>query len=168
MSENEEIKNENVEQKTATSGTETPAVKKTAKPPRAGKKGNDNARITTGRRKVSIARTKLVSGKGVFTVNKKPIADYFRRSVDVHKVMQPLKVLGLEGSYDVKVNVSGGGTSGQAEAIRMGIARSLKEINPEYHKKMREEGFLTRDSRMVERKKYGLHKARRASQFSKR
>jgi len=124
--------------------------------------------IFVGRRKVAIARIKLVKGSGVITVNKKPLEEFFKKPADVRKVRQPLELTGLIKEYDVKVNVQGGGNTGQAEATRMSIARALDIASPEHHKQLRDAGFLTRDSRMVERKKYGLHKARRASQFSKR
>jgi|GEM_PF-328427 len=122
----------------------------------------------TGRRKESVSRAKLVKGKGEITINGKALNEYFKRSVDQFKVRQPLVLLGLDKEFDVFANVHGGGTTGQAEAIRLSISRSLDKMNPDHHKKLKEQSLLTRDSRMVERKKYGLHKARRASQFSKR
>ena len=137
-----------------------PAAKKTGKAP--------SAELFTGRRKVSISRVKLTQGSGKIFVNKKPVDVFFSKKGDVNKVLQPLNLLGVEGQFDVHANVKGGGTSGQAEAVRLGISRGLDKLDEAYHKKLREAGFLTRDSRMVERKKYGLHKARRASQFSKR
>ncbi|MES0490831.1 MAG: 30S ribosomal protein S9 [Leptospirales bacterium] len=124
--------------------------------------------IFTGRRKNAVARVKMVKGSGIITVNKKPLEEFFKKPADVRKVRQPLELTGFTKTYDIKINVHGGGNTGQAEAARMGISRSLDEASPEHHKQLRDAGFLTRDSRMVERKKYGLHKARRASQFSKR
>ena len=126
------------------------------------------AKLYTGRRKLSISRVKLIQGSGKVFVNKKPVDQFFSKKGDINKVLQPLNLLGVEAQFDVHANVKGGGTSGQAEAVRLGISRGLKLLDDAYHKKLREAGFLTRDSRMVERKKYGLHKARRATQFSKR
>ncbi|MDH4199857.1 MAG: 30S ribosomal protein S9 [Spirochaetia bacterium] len=124
--------------------------------------------LFTGRRKEAVSRVKVVKGSGKIVINGRSIENYFPRSVDQTKVKQALTLLGIEKEYDVHVNVYGGGTTGQSEAIRLGIARSIHLASPEYHSKLKEHSLLTRDSRMVERKKYGLHKARRASQFSKR
>ena len=122
-----------------------------------------------GRRKSSVARVKLSNGKGVYTINNRNIDDYFGGR-DVLKMVtkQPLELLGVEGKYDVDINVSGGGLSGQAGAIRLGISRGIQEINPDYRKLLKENGFLTRDSREVERKKPGQPGARKKFQFSKR
>lgn len=122
----------------------------------------------TGRRKSSIARVRLVEGTGVITINGKNIDEYF--GLDTLKVIvkQPLSVTNTLTKYDVICKVVGGGLSGQAGAIRHGIARALLEANGEYRADLKSNGFLTRDSRMKERKKYGLKKARRAPQFSKR
>lgn len=122
----------------------------------------------TGRRKSSIARVRLVEGTGVITINGKNIDEYF--GLDTLKVIvkQPLTVTNTLTKYDVICKVVGGGLSGQAGAIRHGIARALLEANGEYRPDLKSNGFLTRDSRMKERKKYGLKKARRAPQFSKR
>jgi len=122
-----------------------------------------------GRRKSSVARVKLSNGKGVYTINNRNIDDYFGGR-DVLKMVtkQPLELLGVEGKYDVDVNVSGGGLSGQAGAIRLGISRGIQEINPDHRKLLKENGFLTRDSREVERKKPGQPGARKKFQFSKR
>ena len=124
---------------------------------------------TIGRRKSSVARVKLSNGKGVYTINNRNIDDYFGGR-DVLKMVtkQPLELLGVEGKYDVDINVSGGGLSGQAGAIRLGISRGIQEINPDYRKLLKENGFLTRDSREVERKKPGQPGARKKFQFSKR
>ncbi len=124
--------------------------------------------LFTGRRKRAIARVKLVNGSGKYMVNKKEVDVYFGRKTLAHMTKQPLVTTGNEGNYDVHANVRGGGPSSQAEAIRLAVARCLQVVDEKSHKKLREAGFLTRDSRMVERKKYGLHKARRAPQFSKR
>ena len=122
----------------------------------------------TGRRKSSVARVYVTPGSGKITINKKDIDDYF--GLDTLKVIvrQPFAVTGTEGKYDVLVNVYGGGFTGQAGAIRHGIARALNEANEELRPALKKAGFLTRDPRMKERKKYGLKAARRAPQFSKR
>ncbi len=122
----------------------------------------------TGRRKSSIARVRLVEGTGVITINGKSIDEYF--GVETLKVIvkQPLTVTNTIAKYDVICKVEGGGLSGQAGAIRHGIARALNEANAEYRPELKANGFLTRDPRMKERKKYGLKKARKAPQFSKR
>ena len=122
----------------------------------------------TGRRKSSVARVYVTPGSGKITINKKDIEDYF--GLDTLKVIvrQPFAVTGTEGKYDVLVNVYGGGFTGQAGAIRHGIARALNEANADYRPALKKAGYLTRDPRMKERKKYGLKAARRAPQFSKR
>ena len=123
---------------------------------------------TIGRRKTSIARVYVTPGKGEIIVNDRDLKDYFISEIHQTLVKQALAALKLEGSYDVTVNVEGGGVTGQAEAVRLGIARALVEISPENKPTLRKEGFMTRDSRMVERKKPGRRKARRRFQFSKR
>ena len=123
---------------------------------------------TIGRRKTSVARIYLQPGKGEITVNNKEIADYFPVDIMQIIVKQPLQTVDADGKYDIKINVDGGGVKGQAEAVRLAIARALCEIDGEYRGPLKKEGFLTRDSRMVERKKYGRRKARRRFQFSKR
>ena len=122
----------------------------------------------TGRRKSSVARVYLVPGSGKITITKKNIDDYL--GLDTLKVIvrQPLVATDTDGKFDVIVNVKGGGYTGQAGAIRHGISRALLEVDQEYRPTLKSAGFLTRDSRMKERKKYGLKKARRAPQFSKR
>ncbi len=122
----------------------------------------------TGRRKSSVARVYLTQGTGKITINKKDIEDYFGLETLKVIVRQPFAVTGTEGKYDVLVNVYGGGFTGQAGAIRHGIARALNEANEELRPALKKAGFLTRDPRMKERKKYGLKAARRAPQFSKR
>jgi len=122
----------------------------------------------TGRRKKSIARVRLVPGKGKVTINKRDIDDYFGLETLKVIVRQPLAVTETEGKYDVIANVSGGGFTGQAGAIRHGIARALLEVGAELRPALKQAGYLTRDPRMKERKKYGLKAARRAPQFSKR
>ncbi|MDO4912503.1 MAG: 30S ribosomal protein S9 [Lactobacillus sp.] len=122
----------------------------------------------TGRRKNSIARVRLVPGTGNITVNGKDVESYIPYPNLVKDLKQPLTLTEIDGQYDVFVNVNGGGFSGQAGAIRHGIARALLEIDPDFRGPLKKAGFLTRDPRMKERKKPGLKKARKASQFSKR
>ncbi|MDQ0340221.1 small subunit ribosomal protein S9 [Caldalkalibacillus uzonensis] len=122
----------------------------------------------TGRRKESVARVRLVPGDGKIIINKRDINEYFGLETLKKIVRQPLQLTETEGQYDVLVNVKGGGFTGQAGAIRHGISRALLEADPELRPVLKKAGFLTRDPRMKERKKYGLKKARRAPQFSKR
>ncbi len=123
----------------------------------------------TGRRKKAIARVRLIpAGDGAITINNKSIDEYFGLDTLKYIVRQPINLLGVSAKYDIIVNVKGGGFTGQAGAIRHGIARALLLAEPESRAALKKEGFLTRDSRMKERKKYGLKKARRAPQFSKR
>ncbi|MBN2668359.1 MAG: 30S ribosomal protein S9 [Bacteroidales bacterium] len=123
---------------------------------------------SVGRRKASVARVYLKEGKGNITINKRDLKVYFPLETLQYKVTQPLNLLEVKGSYDINVNVDGGGFNGQADAIRLGIARALVKVNEESKKALREAGFLTRDSRVVERKKPGQKKARKKFQFSKR
>lgn len=123
---------------------------------------------TIGRRKTSIARVYVQPGKGVININDRELNDYFKSEILQTTVKQALTISKIEGNYDITVNVEGGGVKGQAEAIRLGIARALVKVNPEYKPALRKEGIMTRDSRMVERKKPGRRKARRKFQFSKR
>ena len=122
----------------------------------------------TGRRKHSVARVRLIPGTGKITVNKKDLEDYFGMEIVKREVKRPFEVAGCEGKFDVIATVAGGGFTGQAGAIRHGIARALNEADADFRPILKKAGFLTRDSRMKERKKYGLKKARRAPQFSKR
>lgn len=122
----------------------------------------------TGRRKDAVARVRLVPGSGKITVNNKDVDQYIPFPNLVKDLKQPLTLTETDSQYDVKVNVNGGGFSGQAGAIRLGIARALLEVDPDFRGPLKKAGFLTRDPRMVERKKPGLKKARKASQFSKR
>jgi small subunit ribosomal protein S9 len=122
----------------------------------------------TGRRKCSVARVRVIEGGGNIVVNDKDIVDYFERPVLQTIVRQPLAVTGTEGKYDVFVTVNGGGFSGQAGAVRHGLARALIDADENYRPVLKKAGYLTRDPRMKERKKYGLKKARKAPQFSKR
>ena len=121
-----------------------------------------------GRRKSSVARVYMSEGTGKITINKKDLTEYFPSAILQYVVKQPLMVLGCEGKYDIKVNLDGGGFTGQSQALRMAIARALVKVNAEDKKTLKVQGFLTRDSREVERKKPGQPKARRRFQFSKR
>lgn len=125
-------------------------------------------KIFVGRRKTSVARVILRNGNGKITVNDQEFEKFFPQLLSREDILLPLKVTETEGKYDVQVNVKGGGTTGQAQSVRLGISRALIEINPEYRVKLKAEGLLTRDPRMVERKKYGQPKARKRFQFSKR
>ncbi|MBQ5369074.1 MAG: 30S ribosomal protein S9 [Peptococcaceae bacterium] len=122
----------------------------------------------TGRRKSSVARVRLVPGNGQIIVNGKESKDYFKKKTLEMIIRQPLVLTETEGRFDVLVNAHGGGTTGQAGAVRLGIARALLKADIEYRPVLKKAGFLTRDPRMKERKKYGLKGARRAPQFSKR
>jgi small subunit ribosomal protein S9 len=122
----------------------------------------------TGRRKTSVARVFLRQGKGGIKINSRALEDYFGRETARMIVLQPFDVTQTKGSYDIDVNVQGGGSSGQAGAIRHGITRALMEANPEFRASLKKAGFVTRDPRAVERKKYGRHKARKRPQYSKR
>ena len=123
----------------------------------------------TGRRKSSVARVRLIPGTGKITVNKKELDNYFSTEIVKREVIRPFEVAGCEGKFDVIATVFGGGFTGQAGALRHGISRALCQADKEaFRAPLKAAGFLTRDSRMKERKKYGLKKARRASQFSKR
>jgi small subunit ribosomal protein S9 len=122
----------------------------------------------TGKRKTSVARVILRPGDGTTWFNGRTLDEYFPREAHQKMVLDPLRVAGVEGTFDLRVRVHGGGPSGQAGAVRHGIARALVEADPELRLPLKREGFLTRDARIVERKKAGLHKARKAPQFSKR
>lgn len=122
----------------------------------------------TGRRKTSVARVRIVPGTGRFIINGRDSKDYFPYETQLILINQPFVATNTEGSYDVIVNVNGGGFTGQAGAIRHGVARALLEANPDFRPTLKREGYLTRDARMVERKKYGRRKARKKGQFSKR
>ncbi|PIF05812.1 MAG: 30S ribosomal protein S9 [Draconibacterium sp.] len=123
---------------------------------------------TLGRRKTAVARIYISEGKGNITINKRDIKDYFPSPILQYIVLQPLSVLQVQDKYDIKVNLDGGGPKGQAEALRLAIARAMVDIDPESRKEMKAAGFLTRDPREVERKKPGQPKARKRFQFSKR
>ena len=121
-----------------------------------------------GRRKSAVARVYVSEGTGKITINKRDLAEYFPSTILQYVVKQPLSTLGVEEKYDIKVNVYGGGFTGQSQALRLAIPRALVKINADDKKALRAEGFMTRDSRVVERKKPGRPKARRRFQFSKR
>ena len=123
---------------------------------------------STGRRKTSVARVRLYDGSGEFSLNGRTLTDYFPDPELRRRVLEAFKVTDLENRYDVAATLEGGGTTGQSDALRLGIARGLIAIDPELRPVLKKEGMLTRDDRMVERKKYGLRKARRAPQFTKR
>ena len=122
----------------------------------------------TGRRKTSVARVRLKEGTGEFKINGRSLEAYFGVERDRKMVVAPLELVDRLGKVDVSIRVSGGGTTGQTGAILLGISRALQAVDPAFHHKLAEAGYLTRDGRMVERKKYGLRKARRSFQFSKR
>jgi small subunit ribosomal protein S9 len=156
------VENEEQELTEYTSESETPVVeerKPAASGPGAG----------TGRRKQAIARVRIVPGSGEWKINGRSLEDYFPNKVHQQIVNEPLTVLELDGSYDVLVRVHGGGPSGQAGAVRLGVARSLNQVDAELNRPtLKKAGFLKRDPRVIERKKAGLKKARKAPQYSKR
>ena len=123
---------------------------------------------STGRRKQAVARVRVRTGAGAVTVNKRPIEDYFPSASHRMIVTEPLRMTTTEEQYDVDATIDGGGISGQAGALRLGIARALAELDPELRDSLKKAGFLTRDAREKESKKYGLKKARKAPQYSKR
>lgn len=123
---------------------------------------------TVGRRKTSIARVYIAKGTGKITVNTRELKEYFPKATSQYVVNQPLELLELKDKFDIKINVKGGGMTGQAGAVRLGIARALADLDPAKRGELKKAGFLTRDARKVERKKYGLAGARRSYQFSKR
>lgn len=143
--------------------TKKAAAKETTKETASGGKF-----YATGRRKNAIARVWIQPGKGEITVNNRKADEYFARPVLLMVINQPFAALSREGKFDIWCTVEGGGLSGQAGALRHGISRALDKFNPDFHTVLRQGGFLTRDSRVVERKKYGRVKARRSFQFSKR
>lgn len=122
----------------------------------------------TGRRKEAVARVRLLEGTGQFKLNGRPLEDYFPNPAHRRLVAEPLRVTNTLERYDILANLAGGGVSGQAGALRHGIARALVDLDPELRVELKKRGFLTRDAREVERKKYGLKKARKAPQYSKR
>ena len=131
-------------------------------------KGKTYDAQAVGRRKSSVARVYVAKGTGKITINKREITDYFPKATSRYVVNQPLNLIDVVTNYDFNINVKGGGTTGQAGAIRLGITRALVQLLPESRAELKKAGFLTRDARKVERKKYGLAGARRSYQFSKR
>jgi small subunit ribosomal protein S9 len=127
-----------------------------------------SAKLFTGRRKEAVARVRLVPGTGEFAVNGRPLDEYFPTRVHRMVAQSPLRVVGREKDYDVIASIDGGGIAGQAGAMRLGVARALLELDPELRAQLKAEGYLRRDAREKERRKYGLKKARKAPQFSKR
>lgn len=127
-----------------------------------------NYHYGTGRRKTSVSRVFLKPGKGEIKINNKSLEEYFERMTLRQIVLQPLVLLNQENKFDLYITVAGGGKSGQAGAIRHGLARALEKFNADFRPEMKKAGFMTRDSRMVERKKYGKPKARKSDQYSKR
>ncbi|MQA83232.1 MAG: 30S ribosomal protein S9 [Streptosporangiales bacterium] len=144
--------------------TETPAVEvpEEAPPPVTGPTAG------TGRRKEAVARVRLIPGSGKWQVNGQPLSSHFPNRVHQQLINEPFVALGVEERFDVFARVRGGGPSGQAGALRLGIARALGELDPEFRPSLKKAGFLTRDARVKERRKYGLKKARKAPQYSKR
>lgn len=122
----------------------------------------------TGRRKASVARVRLREGAGEMTLNKKSLEAYFPTMAQRMRVMEPLQLTSTQGRYDIEANLEGGGVTGQVDALRLGISRALIALDPELRSTLKKAGLLTRDSRVVESKKYGLRKARRAPQYTKR
>ncbi len=123
---------------------------------------------TTGRRKESVARVRLREGSGEVRLNGRPLEDYFPSIATRIRVLEPLQITQMQGRYDVDATLEGGGITGQADALRLGIARALEALDPDLRPTLKKAGMLTRDARVVERKKYGLKKARRAPQYTKR
>ena len=128
----------------------------------------DKMIVSTGRRKTSVARVFLKPGKGSLRINNRTLQEYFGRETARMIVLQPFQVTQTAGNFDIEINVDGGGNSGQAGAIRHGITRALMKFNPDLRPSLKKAGFVTRDPRAVERKKYGRHKARKRPQYSKR
>lgn len=162
--------------KAAPATKKTPAAKVTTTKTAATKKATatvsvpklNNAIYATGKRKDSVARVYLMPGKGNIVINERPMSEYFRRPVLQMILNQPFAVTKREGAYDAFVTVMGGGLSGQAGAVKHGISKALEKSEPDLRAALKTAGFLTRDSRVVERKHYGFRKARRSTQFSKR
>ncbi|MGK7877735.1 MAG: 30S ribosomal protein S9 [Xenococcaceae cyanobacterium] len=134
--------------------------------------GESTDRVTywgTGRRKSAVARVRLVPGSGEITINDRPGKSYFNHIAGyITAIKAPLETLGLENEYDILVKAHGGGLTGQSDAVKLGVARALCQLDPDNRQPLKTEGYLTRDPRSKERKKYGLHKARKAPQYSKR
>jgi len=123
---------------------------------------------TVGRRKTSVVRVRLIDGTGSMSLNGRPLEAYFGSMAQRLRILEPMRIAGFDGRYDVAATLEGGGLNGQADALRLAIARALIEVHPEVRRTLKRAGMLTRDARAVERKKYGLRKARRAPQYTKR
>ena len=123
---------------------------------------------TVGRRKTSVVRVRLIDGTGSMSLNDRPLEDYFASMAQRLRILEPIRTAGMDGRYDIAATLEGGGLNGQTDALRLGIARALCEVNPEVRRVLKKAGMLSRDARAVERKKYGLRKARRAPQYTKR
>jgi len=123
---------------------------------------------TVGRRKTSVVRVRLYEGTGTMALNDRPLEDYFPSMAQRLRILEPMRTAGVDGRYDISATLEGGGLNGQTDALRLGIARALIEVNPELRRVLKKAGMLSRDARAVERKKYGLRKARRAPQYTKR
>jgi small subunit ribosomal protein S9 len=164
-----EVPSSQLPELTIGSGTAGTAVVDPAyQPTIRGKVDRFGVAMGTGRRKTSVARVRIKEGSGQFVVNGRPMDEYLRIERDRESVLVPLNVVGKVGQVDISVRVQGGGTTGQAGAIILGVARALQGMNPAWHHLLADAGLLTRDDRMVERKKYGRKKARKSFQFSKR
>jgi small subunit ribosomal protein S9 len=151
----------------------TPSEYTTETTPEAGRRAPTRPVVTgkamgTGRRKEAIARVRIAPGTGQWLINDRPLENFFPNKVHQQLISEPLVTLGAEGQFDIVARVSGGGVAGQAGALRLGIARALTVVDPENRPTLKRAGFLTRDARITERKKYGLKKARKAPQYSKR
>jgi small subunit ribosomal protein S9 len=123
---------------------------------------------TVGRRKTSVVRVRIYEGTGTMSLNDRPLEDYFASMAQRLRILEPMRTAGMDGRYDISATLEGGGLNGQTDALRLGIARALCEVNPEVRRVLKKAGMLSRDARAVERKKYGLRKARRAPQYTKR
>ena len=123
---------------------------------------------TVGRRKTSVVRVRIYDGTGTMSLNERPLEDYFPSMAQRLRILEPMRTAGVDGRYDISATLEGGGLNGQTDALRLGIARALIEVNPELRRVLKKAGMLSRDARAVERKKYGLRKARRAPQYTKR
>jgi small subunit ribosomal protein S9 len=163
-----EVPSSELPELTLGSGGADPALSTDYVPTVLGKIDRFGVAMGTGRRKTSVARVRVKEGSGQFVVNGRTLDEYFCVERDRQMVLAPIQLVGKEGKVDVSIRVNGGGTTGQTGAIVLGLGRALQSLQPESHHDLAAAGFLTRDSRMVERKKYGLRKARRSYQFSKR
>jgi small subunit ribosomal protein S9 len=123
---------------------------------------------TVGRRKTSVVRVRIYEGTGTMSLNDRPLENYFPSMAQRLRILEPMRTAGMDGRYDISATLEGGGLNGQTDALRLGIARALIEVNPELRRVLKKAGMLSRDARAVERKKYGLRKARRAPQYTKR